>query len=362
MGKKHIGHFIFGFIFTLLCLFLIFLFAPTVSHQKGVQYVLKPGTSRSTFVKELDQHGIIRFPVILSLYIQLQSHHKQLKAGEYFFPEGASSFAIWRQVTQGIGVVYHAFTIVPGWTFSRLKAELQQIPTLKNRTQGLDDKKIMALIGQPDRLPEGMFLPETYYYTRGVADLVILKQAAQLMQKKLAIAWQSRTRDLPYQSDYEALIAASLIEKEAYRQEELPLIAGVLVNRLRKNMLLQFDPTVIYGLGADYKGKIYKTDLLADTTYNTYRRKGLPPTPIAMPSLAAIQAALHPAQNDYLYFVAKGDGSHQFSRNLIEHNRAVKEMIKQQQVFFNNGMVRKYLIPLLAKGFSPDEQQRVLVL
>ncbi|MBV9575419.1 MAG: endolytic transglycosylase MltG, partial [Gammaproteobacteria bacterium] len=162
-------------------------------------------------------------------------------------------------------------------------------------------------------------------------DLVILKRAFDLMKNKLATAWEKRALDLPYQNAYEALIAASLIEKEAYLNTERPIIGGVLINRLRKNMLLQFDPTVIYGLGTRYNGKIHKQDLLENTAYNTYVHRGLPPTPIAMPGLASLQAATHPDTNDYIYFVAKGDGSHQFSKTLSEHNAAVKKANKHDQ-------------------------------
>jgi UPF0755 protein len=186
--------------------------------------------------------------------------------------------------------------------------------------------------------PEGEFYPETYYYTRGVADLVILKHAYDLMQSRLNQAWESRLPGLPYQDAYQALIAASLIEKEAHLNQERPIIAGVLINRLRKNMLLQIDPTVIYGMGDRYLGKIYRRDLLDDTIYNTYVHKGLPPTPIAMPSQASIDAAIHPAAHDYYYFVAKGDGSHQFSKSLPEHHRAVQSTKGQQTGYYNDSL------------------------
>lgn len=188
----------------------------------------------------------------------------------------------------------------------------------------------MSRISSSDVDPEGEFFPETYYYTKDVSDLVILKRAYDLMQSRLSEAWQMRAADLPYQNAYEALIAASLIEKEAYFASERPLIAGVLVNRLKKNMLIQFDPTVIYGLGLRYDGTIHKKDLLENTPYNTYVRKGLPPTPIAMPSMASIEAALHPDNTDYLYFVARKDKSHQFSKTLPEHHAAVATVSNQK--------------------------------
>jgi UPF0755 protein len=187
----------------------------------------------------------------------------------------------------------------------------------------MTDKDLMLLLGDGNRSPEGLFMPETYYFSRGDSDLTILKRAHQLMQQKLNTAWNSRAADLPYQDAYQALIAASLIEKEAYLAKEQPIISGVLVNRLRKNMLLQFDPTIIYGLGSAYQGKIFKKDLTTDTPYNTYLHRGLPPTPIASPGITAITAAVHPAQHNYFYFVAVGDGSHQFTTNLQDHHQAV---------------------------------------
>jgi UPF0755 protein len=198
----------------------------------------------------------------------------------------------------------------------------------------------MLHLGAANLKPEGEFFPETYYFTKGNSDLILLKHAFKAMQSKLNDAWSKRASALPYKNAYEALIAASLIEKEAYLSKERPIIAGVLVNRLKKEMLLQFDPSVIYGLGERYTGKLSKANLLENTAYNTYLHKGLPPTPIAMPSLASISAALHPEQNDYYYFVAKGDGSHQFSKTLLEHNAAVKALIKWQSEHVSELLIR----------------------
>jgi UPF0755 protein len=237
---------------------------------------------------------------------------------------------MWRQMTTGKGLYYRLFTIVPGWSFTQLRRQLLLNKYLKHISQTYDDKQIMTELGNSSLAPEGEFYPDTYYYTRGVPDLVILKRAYQLMQLKLNEAWETRLPGLPYKDAYDALIVASLIEKEAYLNSERPVIAGVLINRLRKNMLLQIDPTVIYGMGDRYTGKIYKENLVENTPYNTYVHKGLPPTPIAMPSQASIEAAIHPQANDYYYFVAKGDGSHQFSKTLLDHNVAVQEAVKQR--------------------------------
>jgi UPF0755 protein len=196
---------------------------------------------------------------------------------------------------------------------------------LKHMATNMTDAEIMLALGDNLHAPEGMFMPETFHYARGDVDLVILKRAHDLLVLKLNEAWQNHPANLPYQDAYQVLIAASLIEKEAYLAKEQPIISGVLVNRLAKNMLLQFDPTVIYGLGDNYRGKIYKSDLTTDTPYNTYVHKGLPPTPIAMPGMSAIQAAMHPAAHNYLYFVATGNGSHEFTTNLQDHYAAVSK-------------------------------------
>lgn len=333
-------------IFSCVCfmvVWLLFLLTPTISQQDGMKYFLRPGTSKKVLITELHQQGIIKHPWLFSLYALLHSNDGQLKAGEYLFKKGTTPISIWRQMIKGTGMVHHPFTIVPGWSFNQLRNALQQAEGLKHTVQTLSDKQLMTYLGYPELAPEGEFFPDTYYYTLDVADKVILKRAFLLMQKKLNTAWQHRAPALPYQNVYEALIAASLIEKEAYLDVERPIIAGVLVNRFQKEMPLQFDPTVIYGLGDRYDGKIHKENLAEDTPYNTYVHKGLPPTPIAMPGLRSIQAALHPDKNNYLYFVARGDGSHQFSETLVAHHLAVMSANKLPSYFFNEALVRKYL-------------------
>ncbi|MCW5583083.1 MAG: endolytic transglycosylase MltG, partial [Gammaproteobacteria bacterium] len=227
-------------------------------------------------------------------------------------------------LTSGSGLYYRPFTIVPCWSFKQLRDELLKTEELRHLSAHFNDKQIMERLGYPGLSPEGEFYPDTYYYTKGDIDWVILKRAFHLMQSILQQAWQNRSPNLPYKNSYEALIVASMVEKEGYLNSERPVIASVLINRLNKNMLLQIDATVIYGLGSRYNGKIYKTDLLEDTVYNTYVHKGLPPTPIAMPGFVSIQSAMHPQQTDYYYYVAKGDGSHHFSTSLEEHNAAVQ--------------------------------------
>jgi len=334
------------------------LFTPVISQESGVTYYLKPGTAKKTLVADLTQQGIISSPSIFSLYVYTE-RSAYLKTGEYLFPKGSTLISIWKQVTTGTGLVYHPFTIIPGNTFSQLRQALAQTAGLRHITSQWSDMDLMARLGNSTIGPEGEFFPETYYYTKGIPDLVILKRAFDLMQSKMMAAWENRAQGLPYKNAYEALVAASLIEKEAYLDSERPIIAGVLVNRLRKDMLLQFDPTVIYGMGTHYDGKIHKENLQEDTPYNTYIHKGLPPTPIAMPSIISIDSAMHPQINDYYYFVAKGDGSHQFSKTLIEHNAAVKAVIKQDS-HFNEAKVGFYIQNHFVEALKKSSQNVML--
>ncbi len=309
---------------TCLIIFWYSLCTSVVSQPNGYVYYLRPNLSKKTLISELAQQGVLTHPWLFSLYIYPQKK-AQLKTAEYVFPPGSTPRSIWRQVTTGTGVLYHTFTIIPGWSFNQLRQALAQAQSMQHLTASLTDLEIMERLGQPALSPEGEFFAESYYYTRDTQDLVILKRAFILMQKKLEEIWQMRSPGLPYHKAYDALIAASLIEKEAYLDTERPIIAGVLINRLNKGMLLQFDPTVIYGLGTRYDGKIHKKDLQENTLYNTYLHKGLPPTPIAVPGWSSLEAAVKPQQHGYYYFVAKGDGSHQFSETLVDHNVAVKQ-------------------------------------
>ncbi|EKD71362.1 MAG: hypothetical protein ACD_46C00202G0002 [uncultured bacterium] len=320
------------------------LYQPIIQAKEGIVFDVPIGMSKSTFIKKLSQAGVIHHPFIFLLYADL--HPKtQLKVGEYLFVSNASFITIWRQVTTGSGLYFRPFSIIPGWNFKQVREALSQAPGVRQTLTNMLPQQIMTQYHQTPISPEGQFFPDTYFYTKGNSDTLILQQAYMLMQKKFMQAWEKRDANLPYQNAYEALIVASLVEKEAYLNTERPLIAGVIVNRLRKNMLLQIDPTVIYGMGDRYIGKISKQDLLEDTPYNTYTRKGLPPTPIAMPSLMSINAALHPIQHDYYYFVARGDGSHQFSKTLQEHNKAVTAANKRQHVsFFNDSKIRGFVI------------------
>jgi UPF0755 protein len=219
--------------------------------------------------------------------------------------------------------IRESITIIEGWTFAQMRAEIARHPWLRHESEALDEAAWLASVVPGYDHPEGLFYPDTYVFDRGTSDLYIYRLAHQRQLKKLEQAWANRAPDLPYGSPYEALIMASIVEKETAREEDRTRVASVFVNRLRQGMRLQTDPTVIYGMGERFDGNLRKRDLQEDTAYNTYQRAGLPPTPIALPGLAAIQASLHPASGKDLYFVARGDGSSEFSSNLDDHNRAV---------------------------------------
>lgn len=246
----------------------------------------------------------------------------RLQVGEYALGNGISPRQLLRKLEAG-QVIQYKFTLVEGWTIRDLRAALARATNLVQNLPELDDAALMAALDRPAQHPEGRFLPETYLYAKGTSDLDLLKRAALAMDVALAEAWAGRAPDLPLRNAEEALVLASIVEKETGVADERAQIAGVFVRRLRLGMRLQTDPAVIYGLGSGFDGNLRRVDLLTDTPYNTYTRSGLPPTPIAMPGRAALHAAVHPAEGDALYFVARGDGSHQFSATLAEHNRAV---------------------------------------
>ena len=256
---------------------------------------------------------------------RLSGRASELKAGNYLFESGVTPYRLFEMLTNGdstqIGI-----TFIEGWTFRQMRDELNRHDGIKHIGMSLSDAEILRRIGAGESYPEGLFFPDTYYFSSNMSDLDILRRAYQAMQQKLEHAWKSRSSGLPYASPYEALIIASIVEKETGKAEERTQIAGVFLNRMKIGMRLQTDPTVIYGMGDKFDGNLRKQDLQNDTPYNTYTRTGLPPTPIAMPGMAAIEAALNPVKDSgYLYFVGKGDGSHVFSKTLAEHNRAVSK-------------------------------------
>jgi UPF0755 protein len=281
------------------------------------------GTSFRNIVGELRQRNLSTAnPLYWRLLAEQMHVAGRLHAGEYALEAGITPRQLLANMAAG-KVLQRNFTIVDGWTFAELRQALAKADKLDRASASLDDATIMQKIGAPGEAPEGRFLPETYAYVKGDSDLDIFKRAHADMLKTLGALWPARDRDLPLATPYDALILASIVEKETGRADERARIAGVFVRRLQHHMLLQTDPSVIYGMGASYTGNIRKDDLTTDTPYNTYTRPGLPPTPIALPGKPALVAALHPAAGSELYFVARGDGGHVFASTLEEHNRNV---------------------------------------
>lgn len=286
--------------------------------------MVEQGSSFDRVAGQLAAEGVMDRPDWFSFFIRLKKAGHLLKAGEYEIVPGTTPRTLLVQLIEGRSVSYN-FTIIEGHNFKQLRASLKANAQIKQTLDNKSDAELMTLLGLKGTHPEGMFLADTYQFHRGMSDFDLLKRANTLLQSELDKAWQTKAADLPYQSAYEALIMASIVEKETALRSERPAIAGVFVKRLNKGMKMQTDPTVIYGMGAQYTGNITRADLRRPTPYNTYTISGLPPTPIAMVGREAIQAALHPENNKWLYFVAKGDGSHQFSATLADHNRAVRK-------------------------------------
>lgn len=296
----------------------------------GSRLVLERGDSFATMLRKLREAGAEGgHDTEWRVLARQTGAAGRLQVGEYALEPGLTPRGLLERMRDG-KVVRRRFTIVEGWNIRTLRAALARVEALRHETGDMDDAALMRALGHPGQHPEGRFLPETYDYVRGDSDLDVLRRAHAAMERALDAAWEARAPDLPLQSKDEALVLASIVEKETGIAEERDAIAGVFVRRLRIGMRLQTDPTVIYGLGERYDGNLRKVDLLTDTPYNTYTRDGLPPTPIAMPGKAALHAATHPAAGDALYFVAIGDGSgrHVFTRSLSEHQLAVREYLR----------------------------------
>ena len=285
---------------------------------------VRPGDTPSGVLQRLEAEGVLEDAFWLRLYWRLNLSGQSLHTGEYRLSPTMTArdmIGLWQRGE----VVQYSLTLVEGWNFRQLRSALQNQPKLEQTLDGLTDAEIMSRIGASGQHPEGRFFPDTYRFTRGTSDADLLRRAYARLEQVLEEEWQQRAEGLPYKDAYQALIMASIIEKETGVPGERGEIAGVFVRRLARGMLLQTDPTVIYGMGEKYKGRITRTDLRTPTPYNTYTNAGLPPTPIAMVGREAIHAALHPADGTSLYFVARGDGSHVFSDTLNQHNRAVRE-------------------------------------
>jgi UPF0755 protein len=261
---------------------------------------------------------------LLYAWFRLSGQDRQIKAGNYEIPAGTTPQTLLRKLVEGDEAL-KAIVFVEGWTFRQMRLALARNTQLKADSQGLSDEALMAKLGRPGVHPEGRFFPDTYTFAKGASDLAVLARALKAMDRRLEAAWALRDTDTPLKSPEEALILASIVEKETGQAADRARIAGVFINRLRIGMLLQTDPTVIYGLGTRFDGNLRRQDLRTDTPWNTYTRPGLPPTPIAMPGKASLIAAVQPLSSKDLYFVAKGDGASHFSESLDEHNRAVNQ-------------------------------------
>jgi UPF0755 protein len=294
---------------------------PMVSETIGLQ--IPAGASVRGIADQLVAAGVLTEPYSFLLTVKLTGSGSQLQAGDYALNTPLQALSLLDILKHGTFDQFK-LQLIEGKTFTDFRQKLAQMPGIRHDTVMLSDSELMALISGQAMHPEGWFFPDTYFLDAQSSDIDLYKRAYQKMVQHLSAAWESRQPGLPYQSLYEALIMASIVEKETGVEEERPQIAGVFINRLRKGMRLQTDPTVIYGMGTRYQGNITKKDLLTDTPYNTYTRSGLPPTPIALPGLASIQAALHPAKTNALYFVANGQGRHVFTSTLDAHNQAVR--------------------------------------
>ena len=288
---------------------------------------IEPGTRATQVAKAVAGSGADVNVTLLQLWFRVSGQSRQIKAGSYEITPGTTPRSLLAMVVSGDQAL-KSIVLVEGWSFGQIRAALQKAELLSPESKGLEPEIIMEKLGLPGIHPEGRFFPDTYSYAKGSSDLALLNRAAKAMDKRLDAAWALRTPNTPLKSRDEALILASIVEKETGKPIDRAQIAGVFTNRLRLNMRLQTDPSVIYGLGSAFDGNLRKRDLQEDSPYNTYTRAGLPPTPIAMPGRAALLAAVQPAPTKALYFVSRGDGTSQFSDNLDDHNRAVNKYIR----------------------------------
>ncbi|MCH9769315.1 MAG: endolytic transglycosylase MltG [Gammaproteobacteria bacterium] len=301
-----------------------------VGHKSTTIKVL-PGMHIYNFSRALYQKRLIQHPELVNLIVRWQGRARKLRYGEYQLEPGMSLHALLANVVQGRELVQHKITFVEGWTFAQVRQALAQDKNINDDLKGLSNAAVMKKLGYAGQHPEGLFFPDTYQFVWRTNASQILQQSYQEMQRRLKQAWQDRAENSFYKTPYQALIVASLIEKESSVAADRPLISGVILARLKRNMRLQVDPTVLYGLDKVYGTPITKADLKSKNPYNTYQIEGLPPTPIAMPGAAAIYASLHPLDKGYLYYVAKGDGSHIFTKSYQQHLKAVNQYQRQQQ-------------------------------
>lgn len=300
---------------------------PLTLPQTPFDFEVKSGASLASVARSLRDAGVVPHPAMLTLLARIRGVDRTIKAGSYEIEQGITLPQLLAKLTQG-DVMQSALTIVEGTTFAELRRALRENDGIRHDVVDLPDAELLARIGASESVPEGLFFPDTYYFASGSSDVAVLKRAYRAMRQRLDAAWARRAAELPLASPYEALILASIVEKETGRAKDRPLIASVLINRLKRGMRLQTDPAVIYGLGARFDGNLRKRDLEEDSAYNTYTRDGLPPTPIALPSQASLDVVVDPPATAYLYFVSRGDGTSEFSTSLSDHNRAVSKYQK----------------------------------
>ena len=307
--------------------FLFWVDRPIISEGSSIEFTIQPGSGLKSSMRQIEQAGVPVQPLLMMALAQVKGDAGRIKAGTYELKPGTTPERLLEQIVRG-EFAQESVTIIEGWTFRQMRQTIDAHPGLKHDTAGLSDSELMAKISADFKNPEGLFYPDTYLFAKNSSDILVYRQAHRAMIKRLDEQWAKRDPDLPYQTPYQALTMASIVEKETGRREERTMIAGVFVNRLRQGMLLQTDPSVIYGMGDAYTGRIRKRDLQTDTPHNTYTRVGLPPTPIALPGAESLFAALNPAPTQALYFVSRGDGSSHFSQTLGEHNNAVNKYIR----------------------------------
>ena len=295
-----------------------------------LELAIEPGTTPRGVARDVVAAGVKTDARLLYAWFRVSGQDRAIKAGNYELPPGTTPISLLQKLARGEEAL-RALTLVEGWNWRQVRQALAKEEQLKHDAAALTDEALMAQLGRPGVAPEGRFFPDTYTYAKGSSDIALLRRAMHAMDRHLEAAWAQRAADTPLKSADEALTLASIVEKETGKASDRGQIAGVFVNRLRVGMLLQTDPTVIYGLGEKFDGNLRKRDLQTDTPWNTYTRAGLPPTPIAMPGKAALLAAVQPQATRALYFVAKGDGSSHFSASLEEHNRAVNRYQRGQQ-------------------------------
>lgn len=310
-------------------LWVRFLVTPIVG-ANGLHFVLKPGTTAIRFAYELKDQGLLEHPHWFVLLMKYHGVQHQLKSGEYQFKPYSTPAMVIAQVKAGSDI-YHAFTLINGWTIYQVMQALNSQQNIQHDLAGKSLAQIAKAIGIKESSPEGWLYPNTYFYRWGVSETTLLKRAYHAMQSYLKVQWPVRANNLPYRSPYQALIVASMIEKETAVTSEKPIIAAIILKRLKLWMHLQIDASVIYGMGPDFKGSLTRDDLRRKTPYNLYQKYGLPPTPIAMPSPSSIYAALHPAATEALYYVAKGDGTHIFSQTLAQQRKAIQRYLLDAQ-------------------------------